>query len=208
MTVLMLNLGELDTNCYILWDAPDRALVIDPADSPERILAVLEQKGLTLQAVVLTHAHFDHMLAAEAVCAATGAPLWVGRGDEPALSDPNRNLSVWLSGAGGVKGISLTADRLLQEGDVLSLGAETFTVWETPGHTPGCICLVGEGTVISGDTLFCGSIGRTDFPGGDMTIMRASLSRLMTLPEDVAVYSGHGPATTIGREKATNPFLR
>ena len=203
-----LVLGNLDTNCYLVWADNGEGIVIDPADNAEELLNAIQEANITVTAIGLTHAHFDHMLAAEAVCAATGAPLWVGRGDEPTLSDPNRNLSVWLSGAGGVKGISLTADRLLQEGDVLSLGAETFTVWETPGHTPGCICLVGESTVISGDTLFCGSIGRTDFPGGDMTIMRASLSRLMTLPENVAVYSGHGPATPIGREKATNPFLR
>ena len=83
-----------------------------------------------------------------------------------------------------------------------------MTVWETPGHTPGCICLVGDGVLLSGDTLFCGSIGRVDFPGGDVPAMRASLQRLSTLPEDTAVYSGHGPATTIGQEKATNPYLR
>ncbi len=206
MTVVVLNLGELDTNCYVVWEDPNRALVIDPADAPGTILSVLENKGLTLQAVVLTHAHFDHMLAAEAVCRATGAPLWVGADDAPALSDPGRNLSSWLSAD---KAITLTAQRTLREGDTVSLGAEiTLTVWETPGHTPGCICLVGEKTVFSGDTLFCGSIGRTDFPGGDVPAMMVSLGRLMILPEDTVVYSGHGPATTIGREKATNPFLR
>lgn len=204
MTVCVLTLGELDTNCYVVWEDPAKALIIDPADSPERILMVVEKQQLTVQAVVLTHVHFDHMLAAEAVCRATGAPLWAGAGDEAALGDPGRNLSTWLSPD---KAITLTADRLLREGDTIAMGESSLTVWETPGHTPGCLCLVGTEVLFSGDTLFCGSIGRTDFPGGDVPAMLASLRRLMTLPENTAVYSGHGPATTIGREKRTNPFL-
>ena len=139
MTICVLSLGELETNCYVLWEDPARALVIDPADSAETILSVVEKKGLTIQAVVLTHAHFDHMLAAEAVCRATGAPLWVGVGDAAALADTDRNLSCWLSGG---KGITLTADRLLCEGDTVSLGQQSMTVWETPGHTPGSVCLL------------------------------------------------------------------
>ncbi|MBQ8684366.1 MAG: MBL fold metallo-hydrolase [Clostridia bacterium] len=205
MTIVVLSLGDLETNCYVVWDDPDRALVIDPADDPDSILTVIRSKGLTVQAVLLTHVHFDHMLAAEAVCQATGAPLWAGAGDEPALGDPGRNLSTWLPGG---QAVTLTADRLLREGDRLSMGGQTLTVWETPGHTPGCICLVGDGVLFSGDTLFCGSIGRIDFPGGDVTAMRASLSRLCALPDETAVYSGHGPATTIGREKMSNPYLR
>ncbi len=205
MNIRQVPLGDLDTNCYIVWDAAGNALVIDPADSAEYILSVLRQGDLTLQAVVLTHAHFDHMLAAGSLCQTSGAPLYVGAADEPALSDPRRNLSSLFTNGTPV---TLTADRLLREGDVLTVGQLSFTVLETPGHTPGCICLLGKGVLFSGDTLFCGSIGRTDFPGGDVPAMMASLHRLTELPEDTVVYSGHGPATTVGREKQTNPYLR
>lgn len=205
MTVRRLTLGALETNCYIVWDEDSReTLVIDPADESEVILSLLEQEDLHTIAVVLTHVHFDHMLAAQTVCNATGAPLYVGAGDEDALSDPMRNLSGWFTPSNPV---SISADRLLREGDVLTIGLDHFTVWETPGHTPGCICLVGEDTLFSGDTLFCGSIGRTDFPGSDISAMRMSLRRLARLSEGMTVCSGHGGETTIGWELDTNPYL-
>ena len=205
MTVCQLSLGKLDTNCYIVWSDNGEAFVIDPADEAERILRVIEEKQITVKAVILTHVHFDHMLAARAVCDAVDAPLWVGSGDEVALGDPMKNLSGLFSPGNEVR---LRADRFLREGDTLTIGNTAFTVWETPGHTPGCICLIGETAVFSGDVLFCGSIGRTDFPGGDVPAMMNSLRRLVALPSELAVYSGHGPVTTIGREKQTNPFLR
>ncbi len=205
MQVTCLPLGELDTNCYVLWDDRRQAVVVDPADSVETILAAVGQLELTVCTVVLTHVHFDHMLAAEALCAATGAPLWVGAGDEGALTDPMRNLSAYFNPDNPA---TLHADRLLHEGDTVAVGDTTLTVWETPGHTPGCLCLVGEDVVLAGDTLFASSIGRIDFPGGDVPAMERSLQRLLTLPESMTVYSGHGPATTIGREKRLNPYLR
>ena len=148
--------------------------------------------------------HFDHLLAAEEVCAATGAPLYVGRGDEDALTDSVRNLSGVFQMCAPV---SLKADRLLCDGDELTVGDLSFTVLETPGHTPGCICLIGEGVLFAGDTLFYDSIGRVDFPGSDVPSMLASLRRLATLPAELMVYSGHGPATTIGREVEQNPYM-
>ena len=132
------------------------------------------------------------------------APLWVGAGDADTIADPRRNLSGYFP---GITPLTLTPDRLLQEGDTLSLGTETLTVLETPGHTPGCLCLYGDGVLLAGDTLFAGSIGRLDFPGGDAEAMKCSLVRLMSLPEDTKVLSGHGPATTIGREMRTNPYI-
>lgn len=204
MTIRTLCLGELDTNCYVVWDDSRVAMVIDPADEAEKILSVIEAEKLSVAAIVLTHVHFDHLLAAETVCAATSAPLYVGRGDEDALSDPIRNLS-------GVfrmcPPVALKADKLLCDGDILPIGDTSFTVMETPGHTPGCICLKGEGVLFAGDTLFYDSIGRVDFPGSDVSAMLTSLRRLATLPEDVTVYSGHGPATTIGREVTKNPYM-
>lgn len=197
MHIRCLVLGELETNCYIVWADNGEGIVIDPADDAHAIIETAEKEGVTVQAVVLTHVHFDHMLAAEKVCAVTGAPLYVGVGDVDALDDPDRNLSVWFSAD---HPLTLPADRTLKEGDKLSFGPETLEVWETPGHTPGCICLLADGIVFSGDTLFCGAFGRLDFPGGDPRAMVRSLHRLAGLPDSTEVYSGHGPVTTIGTE--------
>lgn len=205
MTLRTLCLGALDTNCYIVWDESHVAMIVDPADEADKILSVIEAEGLKVVAVVLTHAHFDHMSAAEAVCASTGADLYVGIGDEAALSDPTRNLS-------GVFGmcapLRMQADKTVCEADVIAVGEMSFTVLETPGHTPGCICLWCDGVLFAGDTLFYDSIGRVDFPGGNVPAMLASLRRLASMPRDTQVYSGHGPATTIGREIAHNPYLQ
>ena len=205
MTIRTLCLGDLDTNCYIVWDEQGAAIVIDPADEAEAILSVIEKEGLSVWAVVLTHAHFDHLLAAEQVCAATGAPLCVGKHDEAALADPIRNLSSVFQMCAPIR---MEADVILTEGDELKAGELSFRVLETPGHTPGCLCLMVENALFAGDTLFRDSIGRVDFPGSDVSAMVASLRRLMKLPVDVTVYSGHGAATTIGREVERNPYLQ
>lgn len=205
MTIRTLCLGGLDTNCYLIWDANGSAIVIDPADEAEKILAVIEDEHLTVGAVVLTHAHFDHMLAAEKVCAHTGAPLYVGKQDEAALCDPIRNLSGVFQMC---PPLCIRANKTLSEGEQLLVGELSFTVLETPGHTTGCICLLGDGVLFAGDTLFYDSIGRVDFPGGDIPAMMESLKRLMTLPAETVVYSGHGPSTTIGREVKSNPYLQ
>ncbi len=193
------------TNCYVLWDDDKDAVILDPADEAETILAFIKEQQLRVHSVVLTHAHFDHMMAAKAVCAAFDAPLLVGAGDKETLSDPRLNLSaLFLSGVS----LSLSCNGVLREGDTLAVGKESLTIWETPGHTDGCVCLVGDGVVFTGDTLFYGSIGRLDFPTGNEEAMSRSLARLMTLPSHTVVYSGHGPATTIGRERLQNPYLR
>jgi glyoxylase-like metal-dependent hydrolase (beta-lactamase superfamily II) len=180
-------------------------MVVDPADDADEILAVIQSEKLSVAAVVLTHVHFDHLLAAEELCAATGAPLCIGKGDEDALSDPIRNLSGVFQMCAPV---CLKADKLLSDGDILTVGELSFTVLETPGHTPGCICLMGEDVLLAGDTLFYDSIGRVDFPGSDVPSMISSLRRLMSLSAELRVYSGHGPETTIGREVACNPYLQ
>ena len=206
MKITRLVLGELETNCYLVSSENGEGIVFDPADDADTILAAAEKESVTaIKAVVLTHAHFDHMLAAEAVCAATNAPLYVGFGDKEALSNPKHNLSIWFS---SVCSLSIPDENFLREGDVIAFGEETLSVMETPGHTQGCICLYAEGVLFSGDTLFRNSIGRLNFPGGDAQAMSESLARLMTLPKDTAVYSGHGPATTIGWEMESNPFLK
>lgn len=205
MFIRCLVLGELDTNCYIVWSENGQGIIIDPADDADQICAVVTSENISVSAVVLTHVHFDHMLAAGEVCTRLNAPLYVGRGDADALIDSNRNLSAWFSPD---LQLSLAADTYLTEDDGITIGETTLKVMETPGHTPGCLCLYGDGVLFSGDTLFNGSIGRLDFPGGNPTKMLESLNLLLQLPDDTVVYSGHGPKTTIGREAATNPFLR
>ena len=205
MKITRLVLGELETNCYLVSAENGEGLIIDPADDADTILKAVEKEAVTIKAVVLTHVHFDHMMAAEEVCAVLNAPLYVGVGDSDALTDPNRNLSVWFSPE---HPLTLSGANYLREGDTITIGTETLTVLETPGHTPGCICLHTEGTLISGDTLFRNSIGRLDFPGGNPQAMAESLERLLSLPGDTMVYSGHGPSTTIEWEIKTNPFLR
>lgn len=167
----MLSLGALDTNCYLLWDDNKEALVIDPADEAEQILACAKARGLAVRAVLLTHAHFDHMRAAAEVLRQTGA--------------------------------------VLNDGDMVSVGALLLRVLHTPGHTVGSCAYYDEknARLFSGDTLFAGSAGRTDFPGGDPAALRESLARLMQLPPDTAVYPGHGEMTTVGEEAAHNPFI-
>ena len=205
MMVQTLCLGALGTNCYVVWDEQREALIVDPADEAEKILSMVAKEQLAVKAIVLTHAHFDHMLAAAEVCGVTGAPLCVGAGDTDATSDPIRNLSGLFSPSNPV---AVAYDRVLREGERLAVGDMSFTVLETPGHTPGCLCLLIDDILFSGDTLFYGSIGRFDFPGGDARAMQSSLARLMDLPPDTTVYAGHGPATTIGREKHYNPYIR
>ena len=198
-----LTVGPLDTNCYLLYDEEGQALIVDPGDEADRILAAIAQRGLQVAGVLLTHVHFDHMMAAGAVARATGAPVIVPAADAPALSDPRRS----LIGMAQRRALSLHADRLVTEGDTVAAGAMTFTAMHTPGHTPGSTCYVTEGLLIAGDTLFEGSVGRTDFPGGNGVELRRSLARLAGLEGDYTVLPGHGPSTTLDNERAANPYL-
>ncbi len=194
--------GQLQANCWLVWDDGGHAVLIDPGDEAARLLRALAQRDLTLSAILLTHAHFDHMMAAEALQQQTGAPLLVHEADAPALTDPTKSLTVWA----GVDCV-LTADRLLKDGDTVTAGDLTFTVYHTPGHTPGSCCYGMNTWLFTGDTLFAGSIGRTDFPGGDIAAMRRSLCRLAALPDEWLVLPGHEGESTIGYEKQTNPYM-
>lgn len=202
MRVRRLTLGPLDTNCWLVDDgAGGPVLVVDPADEAASILAALD--GAEVAAIVLTHGHFDHLAAVRELVAATGASLVVHGADAGNITSATGTGAAMF----GFDASSPPADRTVEEGDTIEAGDAVLTVLHTPGHTPGGICLLGEGHLLSGDTLFAGSIGRTDFPGGDMLTMRASIARLAGLPDETRVHPGHGPETTIGRERRVNPFF-
>lgn len=204
MNVTYFSVGGLSTNCYIVSDDSGHAAIIDPGGDARRILNAVKDKNLTVDVILLTHAHFDHIMAVEEIRVATAAQLCVGAGDAPMLGDVQVNLSAMVY---PTQAVELTADRLLLEGDTVCFGNATLTVMETPGHTRGGVCYLGEDVLFSGDTLFAGSIGRTDLPGGDMTVLRRSLARLAALDGDFTVYPGHGEETTLSFEKAANPYL-
>lgn len=203
--LLRLPVGELQTNCYIFWDHFGReAVVIDPGAEPENILNVIIREKLKLIAIVNTHGHADHIGANHAVKSRTSACLYIHPADREMLTDPGKNMSLSF----GQTIVSPPADVMLLDGDVLSIGPWNLTVLETPGHSPGSICLLGEGRLFSGDTLFAGSIGRTDIPGGDSGLLLESIRRrILPLPQETLVFPGHGPATTLEKEKSQNPFL-
>ncbi len=206
MKILQLEVGSLGTNCYILFcETTKKAVVIDPGGDAARIVAAINREGLSVEAIINTHGHADHVLANTKVKEATGAPLWIHAADADMLGSGARNLSAYMGAATSCG----TADRLLAEGDVLTVGDFTLKVLHTPGHTPGGISLLADNAVFVGDTLFAESIGRTDFPGGSYSQLIQSIkTKLMTLNDDFKAYPGHGPATTIGWERRQNPFIQ
>jgi glyoxylase-like metal-dependent hydrolase (beta-lactamase superfamily II) len=195
----------MGTNCYLLIDSGEIA-VIDPGFEPERLLAKVDAYGgrKAVKYIINTHGHVDHMGANAAVQRATGAQILIGRNDAGQLTDSQQNLSVFL----GEQAVSPPADRLLKEGDTVEVGATRLKVVETPGHTEGGICLIGDGFAFTGDTLFFQSMGRTDFPGGSERKIMASLKRLTELlPDDTMVYPGHEDVGRMRDCKRVNPFL-
>lgn len=189
-------------NCYVIKDGGE-ALVIDPGEATKELKAAVADSKVTM--IFNTHCHIDHSGGNAGMVAATGAPLVCHRDDLPLLRA--------LTQQGMMFGVAVEPspepDQFVEEGDVVMVGSVALKVLHTPGHAPGHVVLVGDGFVIGGDVLFNGSIGRTDLPGGDYdTLIESIHTKLMPLPDDTVVYCGHGPATTIGRERATNPFLR
>lgn len=205
MIVKNIVVGPLESNCFIIGDEISRkAIVIDPGDEPDRILETLRTSGLTLEYIICTHAHFDHVGAVSEIKKETGAEVIIHK-DELDLYRAAGDIAASLGyDIGGLP----DPDRLVHEGDEISVGTIIFKVLHTPGHSPGGICLFGEGLVITGDTLFAGSVGRTDFYGGDMDKLKQSFQKLMSLPLETRVLAGHGPNSTVGRERSGNFFSR
>jgi hydroxyacylglutathione hydrolase len=198
------TVGPLQENCWIVRrDGGDRALVIDPGDEPERLLAAIDGLGVAVEAVLLTHTHFDHVGAVAPIARATGAPVYCPELELPVLADIN---SYVFAGFGPYE--PYDADETVAGGERLELAGLELDVIFTPGHSPGHVSYATGDVVLSGDVLFAGSIGRTDLPGGDhATLLRSIAALLEALPDETRVLPGHMGATTLGRERATNPFL-
>jgi hydroxyacylglutathione hydrolase len=204
MPFLSIEVGELQTNCYLLYDASSRhCFIIDPGAEAGKIEALVANKKLLPQAVLLTHGHPDHAGAAAVLTARFGIPLWVHGADEEEMhSEAGRGLA-------SLFGMSPppAAGRLLADGNTLSLGSLKMKVVHSPGHTPGSILLHGEGLLFTGDTLFKGDVGRTDLPGGDEGDMQRSLERIKEFPSQTVILPGHGESSILEHELKHNPYL-
>jgi hydroxyacylglutathione hydrolase len=205
MEIETLEVSPFQVNCYLVWSKEEKVgVIIDPGDEDELILERIEKNGFTPKAILLTHGHADHIAAVKPLKDKLNIPLYVGRGDEKMLESPSANVSMMF----GFQIVCPPADRILKDSDVISFGPLEFSIFSTPGHTPGGICYFIENALFCGDTLFNGSIGRTDLPGGDYQQLIESIDKnIMSLPDDIICYPGHGPRTTVGDEKKHNPFL-
>lgn len=206
MKIIKLEVGQLGANCYIVYcEKTLQGMVIDPGGSGPEILTVLKRENIKVSCIVNTHGHADHIAANDEIKAATGAAVLIHSEDEKMLVSAQGNLSMYI----GNNLICKAADRLLGDGDTIIVGELQFQVIHTPGHTPGGICIYGNDVLFSGDTLFEQSIGRTDFPGGSHSQLLSSIkTKLFVLVDDIVVLPGHGPNTTIGIERQTNPFIQ
>jgi glyoxylase-like metal-dependent hydrolase (beta-lactamase superfamily II) len=203
MLIKNIVVGPLEVNCFVIADeGSKKAIVVDPGDEPDRIMDIIENNGFVVEYIICTHGHFDHVGAVSDLKKDTGARVLIHKDELEIYSSAKDMAAFW--------GYDLDPlpdpDILAKDADVVTAGNLSFKVIHTPGHSPGGMCLYGEGLVITGDTIFAGSVGRTDFYGGDIGLLKKSFKRLMELPENTRVLPGHGPETTIGREKRENMF--
>ncbi len=203
--VWTLPTGPLQENALLVAGQDNRGFLFDPGDDAGRLLELVSGTGVSVEAILLTHAHFDHIGAVQPVREALGVPVSLHPADLPLYQHAHQAAARWNLP------FSQPADpeQTIAQGQTFTAGDLSLTARELPGHAPGHVVFVGDGFVIAGDTLFAGGIGRTDLPGGNHAQLVSGIQQeLFTLPEDTSVYPGHGPATTIGREKQTNPFLQ
>ncbi len=203
VTIHTLTLGAYQTNCYIVFEGGSKSCaVIDPGYDAPAILRKIKSLGLTVDAIMLTHGHFDHVGAVEEIVKATGCALWMSESDWSQFPDPV------ISYLHPLANCDFTEVNFCEDGECIQAGGLRFEVLATPGHTPGSVCLLIDDAMFSGDTLFAGSIGRCDFPGSSILEMRESLQRLCSLAVNYRVFPGHGEDSTLEHEKKTNPYLR
>lgn len=203
MLVRNIVVGPLEVNCFIIADdISKKAIVVDPGDEPDRIMDVVRSNGFIVEYIICTHGHFDHVGAVSDLKKETDAKVIIHKDEFVIYSAAKDMAAFW--------GYDLDPlpdpDILIKDSEHIKIGNLDFEVLHTPGHSPGGICLYGEGLIITGDTLFAGSVGRTDFYGGDINKLKESFNKLLSLPENIRVLPGHGPETTIGREKKENMF--
>jgi glyoxylase-like metal-dependent hydrolase (beta-lactamase superfamily II) len=206
MKLIARVVGDYQVNTILVWDPTTRkAVLFDPCADTEETLDLIADNGLELTALVNTHGHLDHIAENSVVKAALSVPLLIHRLDRPMLTDPAKNLSLIT----GDPIVSPDADGTLEEGDLLPVGREEMKVFHVPGHSPGSLVFYTPGILIAGDTLFAGSVGRTDLPGcSEQALLENIRTKILTLPDDTVIYPGHGPTTTVGDERRSNPFLR
>ena len=201
-------LGQVSTNCYILInDENKQCIVVDPADRADKISSIIEDNGCVLQGILLTHGHYDHILAAETLREQYNAKIYAGKEESDILAQPDKNLSVYIGGSP----LAIKADELLSDGQEFKLAEIYIKAIHTPGHTQGGMCyyIEQEGILLSGDTLFAESVGRTDFPTGSMSKLVESIkTKLLTLPLDTKIYPGHGESTSVKYEQMYNPYCQ
>lgn len=205
MKIEVIPVGQLEANCYLVFDEETKeCMVIDPGDEGERILNQIKKHDLKVKYIVNTHGHSDHIGANQRLKEATGAELLIHKDDAPMLANAAKNFSVFT----GKRIVQPAPDRLLEEGDVLTVGSVSFTVLHTPGHSLGGICLAGGGVCFTGDTLFQLDIGRTDLRGGSYPQLVESIKKkIFALDDNTVVLPGHGPQSTVKTEREHNPYL-
>lgn len=206
MKIKSMEVGPIGTNCYVVINEKNnQGVVIDPGGSAKDIIALLQRENISVQAIFITHGHMDHIGGLAEVKEFTKAPVYVSKEDAPMLTNPHSNLAAFM----GTEINCPPADKNYGQGDEVEVAGLKFKVLATPGHTPGGVCLYCEDYVFCGDTVFCESVGRTDFPGGSYPqIVESIKTKILVLPLETHLLPGHGPATTVDWEKRRNPFLQ
>ena len=202
MKIKVLAMGSIGTNCYVVSDDAGNAAIIDCDGDPRPLFSYIAENKLNPTHILLTHGHYDHIGAVELVKENYGCKVVAGKDELRVLTDPATNCSMYCGGP-----IIIRPDEMVSDGESVTIGDMKFQVMLTPGHTEGSLCFIIEDNIFSGDTLFQGSCGRTDLPTGDWAAIVRSLKKLRDLPGDYTVYPGHGPSTTLGIERVSNPYM-